>query len=72
MSSTLIGEDMKDTIARDINSKAVVSIDDKGLREYKRSKQILKHKNRKIESLEERIQKLEDIIGNLLNGNRKD
>jgi hypothetical protein len=46
-------------IAREKTSKAVISVDDHALAEYRKSRELLRKKNARIDSLEERLAKLE-------------
>ena len=56
---------MTEKIARDKISKAVVVLDNSGLEEYKKQKNIFREKDKRIKSLEERLSRLESLIDKL-------
>lgn len=62
------GTHMKETsLFRDAKTKSVIVDDENALSEYKKRKSIWNSKNKKIESLESRIEHLESLIKNLIN-----
>ena len=59
-----------DTLARDLNTSAILETDTSKLKKYRTFKRSMKEKEVKIESLIERINNLENLIERMLsNGN---
>ena len=56
-----------DTLARDINTSALLETDHSKLKKYRTFKRSMKEKEMKIDSLIERINNLENLLGRMLN-----
>lgn len=56
-----------DTLARDLNTSALLETDAVKLRRYRSFKKAMKEKEIKMDSLIERINNLEKLIGRMLN-----
>lgn len=54
---------MRETkIARDKTNKAILSVDNRELEEYKKTRNILRNKAKEIQNLNDRLSRLEKII----------
>ncbi len=56
-----------DTLARDLTTSALLETDVVKLRKYRSMKRSVKQKDEKIDTLSDRINKLEQLIGRMLN-----
>jgi DNA-binding sugar fermentation-stimulating protein len=56
-----------DTLARDLNTSAILETDISKLKKYRSFKRSMKQKEQKIDMLLERINNLENLIGRMLN-----
>lgn len=61
--------DSDSSIARDPNSNAILTIDKNKLQRYKKQQMVLEGKEQKINNLNDRILKLEELINTLINNN---
>ena len=58
-----------DTLARDINTSALLETDVGKLKRYRAFKKEIKEKEMKVDMLNERINRLENLIQSMLTGN---
>ena len=56
-----------DTLARDLNTSALLETDSMKLRKYRTFKRTMKQKEQKIDMLMERINNLENLLERMLN-----
>jgi DNA-binding sugar fermentation-stimulating protein len=56
-----------DTLARDLNTSALLETDSMKLRKYRTFKRTMKQKEQKIDMLMERINNLENLLDGMLN-----
>ena len=58
-----------DTLARDLNTSALLETDINKLKKYRSFKKTMKEKEIKIESLNDRINNLENLVNKLISKN---